>query len=61
LIVIGEGQNKLIPNVFDENGSIMGLRHKTKPIHGVQFHPESIGSVNGIEIIMAFLALQSDA
>ena len=61
LIITGEGKNKLIPNVYDENGSIMGLRHKTKPIHGVQFHPESIGSVNGIEIIMAFLALQSDA
>ena len=61
LIVAGEGKNKLIPNVYDENGSIMGLRHKTKPIHGVQFHPESIGSVNGIEIIMSFLALQSDA
>ena len=61
LIVTGEGKNKLIPNVYDENGSIMGLRHKTKPIHGVQFHPESIGSVNGIEIIMSFLALQSDA
>lgn len=61
LIVTGEGKNKLIPNVYDENGSIMGLRHNTKPIHGVQFHPESIGSVNGIEIIMAFLALQSDA
>ena len=61
LIVTGEGKNKLIPNVYDENGSIMGLKHKTKPIHGVQFHPESIGSVNGIEIITAFLALQSDA
>ena len=61
LIVTGEPKNKLIPNVYDENGSIMGLRHKSKPIHGVQFHPESIGSVNGIEIIMAFLALQSDA
>ena len=61
LIVTGEAKNKLIPNVYDENGSIMGLRHKMKPIHGVQFHPESIGSVNGIEIIMAFLALQSDA
>ena len=61
LIVTGEGKNKLIPNVYDENGSIMGLRHNTMPIHGVQFHPESIGSVNGIEIIMAFLALQSDA
>ena len=61
LIVTGEGKNKLIPNVYDENGSIMGLRHNTMPIHGVQFHPESIGSVNGIEIIIAFLALQSDA
>ncbi len=61
LIITGEGKNNLIPNVYDENGSIMGLRHKTKPIHGVQFHPESIGSINGVEIITAFLALQSDA
>ena len=61
LIITGEGNNNLIPNVYDENGSIMGLRHKTRPIHGVQFHPESIGSINGIEIITAFLNLQSDA
>ncbi len=61
LILTGEGKDNLIPNVYDENGSIMGLRHKTRQIHGVQFHPESIGSVNGIEVIKTFLALQSDA
>lgn len=61
LIITGEGNTELIPNVYDEYGSIMGLRHCSRPIHGVQFHPESIGSINGIEIITAFLALQSDA
>ncbi|MEC7228961.1 MAG: aminodeoxychorismate/anthranilate synthase component II, partial [Candidatus Thermoplasmatota archaeon] len=48
-------------NAFDEYGSIMGLRHKYRPIHTVQFHPESIGSPNGIEIIKSFLTLTSDA
>ena len=61
LIITGESNAELIPNVYDEYGSIMGLRHCSRPIHGVQFHPESIGSINGIEIITAFLALQSDA
>ena len=61
LIITGESNTELIPNVYDEYGSIMGLRHCSRPIHGVQFHPESIGSINGIEIITAFLALQSDA
>jgi anthranilate synthase/aminodeoxychorismate synthase-like glutamine amidotransferase len=61
LLVAGESNNQLIPNIYDENGSIMGLRHKSMPIHGVQFHPESVGSLNGVEIISSFLALQSDA
>ena len=61
LLLVGESNNQLMPNVYDENGSIMGLRHKSMPIHGVQFHPESIGSLNGVEIISSFLAIQSDA
>ena len=52
---------EMIPNIFDENGAIMGLRHKSLPIHSVQFHPESIGSQNGLNIFSAFLSLQSDA
>lgn len=36
---------------------VMGIRHKTRPIEGVQFHPESIGTENGIQIIKNSLNL----
>jgi anthranilate synthase component 2 len=38
-----------------EDGIIMGLQHKTKPIHGVQFHPESIASEHGHALLKNFL------
>ena len=37
------------------DGEIMGLMHKTRPIHGVQFHPESIATQHGHEMIGNFL------
>ncbi len=40
-----------------EDGTIMGLMHKTKPIHGVQFHPESIRSEHGHAMLKTFLDL----
>jgi anthranilate synthase component 2 len=38
---------------------IMGLRHRTLPIHGVQFHPESILSEHGHDLLRNFLAMPS--
>jgi len=40
-----------------DDGIIMGLQHKTHPVHGVQFHPESIASENGHALLANFLSL----
>lgn len=47
----------LIVNARAPDGTIQGLRHATLPIHGVQFHPESIASEHGHALLGNFLAL----
>jgi len=39
------------------DGTIMGLQHRELPIHGVQFHPESIATAHGHDILRNFLAI----
>ena len=43
-----------------EDGVIQGVMHKTHPVHGVQFHPESIASENGHAILANFLQIARD-
>jgi anthranilate synthase/aminodeoxychorismate synthase-like glutamine amidotransferase len=38
-------------------GEVMGLRHRTLPIEGIQFHPESIGTSEGKRLLANFLAM----
>ena len=47
----------LVANAWTDDGQIQGLRHRTRPIHGVQFHPESIATECGHELLANFLDL----
>ncbi|MUG90079.1 aminodeoxychorismate/anthranilate synthase component II [Bombella sp. ESL0385] len=49
--------DSLIVNARTEDGVVMGVRHRDYPIHGVQFHPESIASHSGRELLANFLRL----
>ena len=38
-----------------DDGVIMGLRHRSLPVEGIQFHPESIMSAEGLQLLHTFL------
>ena len=55
-----------LPSVLEitaetDDGIIMGVMHKTQPVHGVQFHPESIASAHGHALLQNFLRLARTA
>ncbi len=47
----------LLVNATAEDATVQGLRHRELPIHGVQFHPESVASEHGHKLLRNFLAL----
>ncbi len=58
LIVARKGlPDSLIATAKTADGLIMGLQHKAHPVHGVQFHPESIASEHGHALLANFLEL----
>jgi anthranilate synthase component 2 len=58
LIVEDDGlPGALVVNARTADGTIMGLRHRNLPLHGVQFHPESIASEHGHALLANFLGL----
>ena len=56
-VEIDSSNSEMLITAKDENGEIMALRHKELPIMSVQFHPESIGSPNGIKLLENFLSV----
>jgi anthranilate synthase component 2 len=56
-LAVTEPKPPLQPNAWSKDGLVMAVRHETAPVHGIQFHPESIGSEQGHAMLGAFLKL----
>jgi anthranilate synthase component 2 len=55
-LAVPDPVSPLIANAWSADGLVMAMRHKDAPAHGIQFHPESIGSEHGHALLQAFLA-----
>ena len=60
-LVVEDVPADLIINATSEDGHVMGFRHASLPIHGVQFHPESIATEHGHALLANFLRTASVA
>ena len=56
-LIVNEIPDSLHVNATAEDGSVMGFRHQSLPIHGVQFHPESIATEYGHQLLANFMAI----
>ena len=59
LIVEQPLPEELLATAFTAEGELMALQHRHYPIYGVQFHPESILTIEGKQILKNFLGLQA--
>ena len=56
LVVEEETLNdELVITAWTSHGEIMGLRHKERPLYGVQFHPESLETREGVKLLRNFI------
>jgi anthranilate synthase component 2 len=56
-LIVTEVPDDLIVNATAPDASVMGVRHRELPIHGVQFHPESIATEHGHAMLANFLKI----
>lgn len=56
-LIVTDVPDDLIVNATADDASVMGFRHRDLPIHGVQFHPESIATEHGHAMLANFLRL----
>jgi anthranilate synthase component 2 len=54
-LIVTDIPDSLVVNATAADGSVMGFRHRELPIHGVQFHPESIATEHGHAMLANFL------
>jgi anthranilate synthase component 2 len=55
-LAVTDPQPPLIANAWSDDGTVMAIRHAAAPVHGIQFHPESVASEEGRPLLAAFLA-----
>ncbi|MFN0045265.1 MAG: anthranilate synthase component II [Sphingorhabdus sp.] len=56
-LIVENIPESLIVNATGDDGHVMGFRHRTLPIHGVQFHPESIATEHGHAMLANFMKI----
>jgi anthranilate synthase component 2 len=56
-LIVTDIPDDLVVNATADDAHVMGFRHKELPIHGVQFHPESIATEHGHAMLANFLKL----
>ncbi|PBN45444.1 aminodeoxychorismate/anthranilate synthase component II [Sphingobium sp. D43FB] len=56
-LIVEDIPAELLVNATSEDGSVMGFRHATLPIHSVQFHPESIATEHGHDMLANFMRI----
>jgi anthranilate synthase component II len=56
-LIVENIPDSLVVNATSDDGHVMGFRHATLPIHGVQFHPESIATQHGHAMLANFMRI----
>jgi anthranilate synthase component 2 len=54
-LAVPDPRPPLVANAWSDDGTVMAMRHADAPVHGIQFHPESVASEQGKPLLAAFL------